>query len=375
MRKGLISFLAVVRKEREAVARICTFVTIFLFFTFYSLKFLSFPIIYASSCPSTAYCPGPTGCYYNRCPSYYQSGNICYYDLDTGCCYSTRGDPDICGSRRVMGTIGYDVCGYAAECTVASPSCSNICTLVQGTCTSSGCGTQTSYASWNQICSNGQLISGSCGTDGWYCYDGYTREYRDYGCSSGSCTYSYSDRQSCGTTPCPSDTCIGTCGTGLDSCKFRDYPASCSNTCSGGNCYSCTCSYNDYTLDSSSSYCSACGKTWFSSISDGQNGNCCGDDGTSGTSHDIFENRGAGNSACVEAQVITHNNASPTRRYLVFNGEIYYCRQAGESGAPYNFVVGVNPGSSIGSWKCGTDGKWAGGTVVGIRGGRIRIVA
>jgi len=101
----------------------------------------------------------------------------------------------------------------------------------------------------------------------------------------------------------------------------------------------------------------------------------CGDDGTSDVSNDIFENRGSGNSACVEAQVVSHNNISSSQRYLVYNGEIYYCRQAGETSSPYSFVTGINPGSSIGSWKCGFDGKWRGGSVIGIRGGRIKIVA
>lgn len=377
MSKGLASFILAVKRERETIARIGMFLTLFLFFTFYSLNLLNFPIIYASSCPSSAYCPGVGGCQNEDpvpCPNSYTVGSTCYYDLDTGCCSRTYSSPDYCGTYVNKGSSGYDICRYAAKCTIASPSCSNICTLVQGTCTSSGCGTTTTYANWDQICSNGALVTGNCGTDGWYCYDSYTKEYRDYGCSSGTCTYT-STRYSCGTTSCPSDTCVGTCGTGQDSCKYRDYPTSCSNTCSNGNCQTCTCSYTDYNADTSQTYCSGCGKTWFSTVTAGQNGNCCGDDGTSGTANDIFENRGAGNSACVEAQVVSHNNISSSQRYLVYNGEIYYCRQAGETGSPYSFVTGINPGSSIGSWKCGFDGKWRGGNIIGIRGGRIKIVA
>jgi hypothetical protein len=87
-----------------------------------------------------------------------------------------------------------------------------------------------------------------------------------------------------------------------------------------------------------------------------------------------LEKTGAGNPACVNGVVVNHDTTDSTSRYVAFNGELYYCKQAGGSGSGYDFVQDVNPGSAVGSWKCGQDGIWRGGTVIGIRGGRIRIV-
>jgi hypothetical protein len=89
----------------------------------------------------------------------------------------------------------------------------------------------------------------------------------------------------------------------------------------------------------------------------------------------MFENSGSGNPACVLGNPVNHNNIDSSSRYLTYNGELYYCKQAGGSGSGYDFVQDVNSGSAIGSWKCEADGIWRGGTgVIGIRGGRIRIV-
>jgi len=49
MRKGLTSFLILVKKEREEVIRAGIFAIIFMFFSFYSLRLLNFPIIFAAT--------------------------------------------------------------------------------------------------------------------------------------------------------------------------------------------------------------------------------------------------------------------------------------------------------------------------------------
>jgi len=283
------------------------------------------------------YCPpnGPTACLI-YCPDPCVTDTTCYYGANTGSCFTITTPPDIC-EYSIKGQ-----CGYFYKCIIPT-SCSNNCTVAVGTCSKTGCSETISgyqYCTQGYVCSNGACVSGSCGT-----------------------------------LACPSDSCVGTCGTGLNSCVWRHYPASCDMYCDGnGNCASCTCTYSDLDADSDSTYCSGCGKVWFSSVTAGQNAPCCGDDGTSDTSNDIFENRGPGNSACVEAQVINHNNVSPSKRFLVYNGEIFYCKAAGDIGSGYSFVQDINPGSSIGSWKCRQNGIWEGGTVIGIRGGRIKIV-
>jgi hypothetical protein len=87
-----------------------------------------------------------------------------------------------------------------------------------------------------------------------------------------------------------------------------------------------------------------------------------------------LEKTGANNPACVNGAVVNHDSIDSTARYVAFNGELYYCKQAGGSGSGYGFVQDVNPRSAVGSWKCGQNGIWTGGTLIGIRGGRIRIV-
>lgn len=118
-------------------------------------------------------------------------------------------------------------------------------------------------------------------------------------------------------------------------------------------------------------WCVCKGGTWFSSYTDGINPQCCGDDGND----DMFENAGTENSACIKGEVVPHNTASSDGRYITYNGEIFYCKEAGGSGSGYSFIQDVNPGSSVGVCKCRQDGKWECGAVVMIRGGRIRIVS
>jgi len=164
----------------------------------------------------------------------------------------------------------------------------------------------------------------------------------------------------CGSSSCPSDSCSGSC----PGCVWRDYPSSCTRYCDGnGNCGSCSCGYTSRNPDSDPSYCTGCGQTWLA-------GKCCGDD-----AGEDYTNPGTGNSACVNDDVVAHNNVDSTQRYLVYNGLIYYCVETGGSGSSF---ININPGSSVGSWKCEQDGIWRGGTgataIIPIRGGRIKIV-
>ncbi len=45
--------------------------------------------------------------------------------------------------------------------------------------------------------SSGSFVEDCNSKDGWYCKDSYTREYRDYYCSGGSCTYSTTKTEKC----------------------------------------------------------------------------------------------------------------------------------------------------------------------------------
>jgi len=134
-------------------------------------------------------------------------------------------------------------------------------------------------------------------------------------------------------------------------------------------------SFDLYTVnwDTNSNWCTCktgSSSNWFSSYTDGNNPNCCGDDG----SNDMFENAGTGNSACIKGSVIQHNTATSDKRYMTYNGEIFFCKEAGGSGSGYSFVQDVNPGSEVGICKCDQAGNWNCGGVVLIRGGRVRIV-
>ena len=123
-------------------------------------------------------------------------------------------------------------------------------------------------------------------------------------------------------------------------------------------------SYDLYTVnyDSDSNWCSCKGGSWLAD-------KCCGDD-----AGEDYTNSGTGNPACVNGNVVQHDNVSTDQRYLVYNGLIYYCVEAGGSGES-SPILNVNPGSSVGSWKCEQDGIWRGGTgIIPIRGGRIKIV-
>ena len=193
-------------------------------------------------------------------------------------------------------------------------------------------------------------------------------------------TYS-SSSGTCGTTPevtetwqvntnydfCPEEgtytaVTIGTCSQGPSSCSIYE-----NETSSSVNLYTVN-------WDSEQGWCTC--KTgnstnWFPTITDGNNGNCCGDDG----SNDMFENGGTSNSACVEGNVVAHNTASSSGRYAVVNGEIYYCgTNSDDRDTTHNFVINLIPGNKVGLCQCQWDGTFSCGGVIGIRGGRIQIV-
>ncbi|MFH1240176.1 MAG: C1 family peptidase [Candidatus Diapherotrites archaeon] len=70
------------------------------------------------------------------------------------------------------------------------------------------------------------------------------------------------------------DQCVGTCGTSLNSCKFREYfPGDSTDACSGFD----TCVYTDYDADINPNTCNECKGANFWNLG-GDVSNCCGDD-------------------------------------------------------------------------------------------------
>ena len=131
--------------------------------------------------------------------------------------------------------------------------------------------------------------------------------------------------------------------------------------------------------DTSSDWCGCkVGAGKYYAATDGSNGNCCGDDGTS----DVFESAGAGNPACYKGEIVSHNSVSSDGRYLAYNGELHYCvtgawgdvdssgcstiQRSGSgsiisrigrfkvffSHSPYSFVDNWNSCDHIGNWYC-----------------------
>jgi len=330
-----------------------------------------------TNCGSTSY-SCPTVC--TRRYTYTCSGSSCgTYTSDTNCGANTACSAGTCSS----GSCGSTACpanycsGTCPSCTYYTypASCSKYCDG-SGNCASCTCSATPTSCTGSGCCDITCSAGSGCGTSNnnnkctsppaTTCLgDGRTRRvYNSPGtCSgcgangaSGSCSYSsYTD------TDCGTNACVGTCGTGLDSCTYH------TKGCSGAACYD-----NSYGADSSSSYCSGCSETWFTGVTAGQNGPCCGDDGTSSTSNDIFEN--ATDSACVAGTEVTHDNKDSSGRYANYNGSLYFCGNTSSPTSGYDFVLDLAPNDKIGSWQCGYDGQWwsYGGGVVGIRGKRVK---
>ncbi|MFH1236870.1 MAG: hypothetical protein V1648_00495 [Candidatus Aenigmatarchaeota archaeon] len=121
----------------------------------------------------------------------------------------------------------------------------------------------------------------------------------DYTCSSGTgCTTTCSEI--CGATcdanaDCDgSDGCYGTCGTGTDSCKWRDYWCDLGATCE--------CDYSALDADGASGRCTGCSQNWATGGSGDCTGEsgcttaCCGDD--SGEKYRYCQKSGAISWAC-----------------------------------------------------------------------------
>ena len=317
------------------------------------------------SCGGTGNCDGPTldGDTTTCGPGYASKGatsctavtttNYCdYYDDCASDTVKRRNYRGCAGSGSTCETTVRVT--STTDCGAASYSCIDDHTRrYKYTCSGGTCGTYTSDT--------------NCGATSYSCASVCTRRYT-YTCSGGTCGTYTSDTNCGANTACSGGTCAGSnyCATG----QCKNSSAVCSKWCDGsGGCNNwaeATCQDRD----SSSSLCTqssggCTAYTWMSVAA-----KCCGDDGST----DMFENTGSGNPACVFGNPVNHNNIDSTSRYVAFNGELYYCKQAGGSGSGYDFVQNVNPGSAVGSWKCGQDGIWRGGTVIGIRGGRIRIV-
>jgi len=280
---------------------------------------------------------------------------------DVGC---SNGASNACyGNGYYTGTPSTSTTGTCypndiTGCTdgVACSSSSTVTLYGNGYLSGSGTSRTCYWGDWS--CSDGSSQYGYSSTVyGWGYWTGTTCYYGGGSCGDGS----YGDG-AYGSTYCSAgtSTCCPTQGT-------RAEGVSCNDGSIGGTSWDRDTS-QARCEDGSSYNCQA--KSWFSTYTAGNNPNCCGDDGTS----DVFENSGPGNSACTSGESVTHNNRDSSQRYVAYNGELFYCKAVGGSGSGYNFVQDVNPGSSVGSWKCDANGYWAGGEVIGIRGGRIKIV-
>lgn len=312
-------------------------------------------------CASAAAASNPTCTY--TCPSCTVSTNTYY-----GNCRSTAGQYTLITSAQTFACLKENGC----TCTGNSDCYGNICDTSGTTCC---------------ISCNVQLQNTACGTGNGNCEaacgapaacDEQAAGTVLAQCNGAGQTY-YADKCGSGTSCTLADDtskCIssGTGCTASSSCNNNapNYCPSAGTWCSDGT-YGTTCTA--YDKDKSSTACTATGSgctayTWFSTYTanDTAIAPCCGDDGT-----DVFENAGAGNSACANGASVAHDGVDSSQRYHVFNGIIYYCMDVSKTGSGYTFVINVNSGTTVGSYTCKQSGQWVTGQVSLIRGGRIRI--
>ncbi|MEM5773333.1 MAG: hypothetical protein QXL86_03900 [Candidatus Aenigmatarchaeota archaeon] len=282
-------------------------------------------------CSDGSYSNGASNtCYGNGYLSGSGTSRTCYYGDITGCsnevpCYN--------GASATIYGWGY----YTGN---PSTDQTGTCYYGPGSCSD---GSYSNGAS-TTVYGNGYWTSNTC-------------YYGDWSCSDGSYSHGAS-----GTTLCSAGNsqCCPNQGQRVEGVQCGD------NVFNAGTAYDRD-SSQARCEDGSSPGCSA--KTWLVSNST-PGGPCCGDDGT----NDFFENSGSGNSACVQGEKVSHDRISSTNTsYLVFNGELFYCKEVGGPNSEYSFVTSVNPGAAIGSWKCAY-GVWSSGVRVGLRGGRIIII-
>jgi len=72
----------------------------------------------------------------------------------------------------------------------------------------------------------------------------------------------------------------------------------------------------------------------------------------------MFESGGLEHSACVRGEVVSHKSADSSKRYAVFDGEIYYCEDIDHIPDSYDFTQEILPGSKIYGCICNWDGLW-----------------
>jgi len=205
-------------------------------------------------------------------------------DVCTGCWCS--------GPKRCCNFGVEPYCDFVCQC---SPVCGANC-VIDSDCTEGwSCNGQVreyrkDYCNLDNCnCVYRVTISQDCATT---CYDSCTTSKCDvavnpdicipnadcgsYTCSGGSCTKTCS--RTCGAVcgnneQCGNDFCVGTCGTGVNSCVWRD------DLCAtGGPNPPCTCTaYQDWDADTSSGTCTGCGQSW-SIGGEVAATACCGDD-------------------------------------------------------------------------------------------------
>ncbi|MCX6818368.1 MAG: S8 family serine peptidase [Candidatus Aenigmarchaeota archaeon] len=188
-------------------------------------------------------------CYVEGCSVTENTCAICYtwgeYRCDTSYCGATcdvvSGCPDTC----VLNTLytGRTCNTACSSCSCSAGSATDCLTLCADGCVEyTGCS--------GGVCT---YSGGDCGS---------------YTCSGGACTSTCS--QACGAAcdadnDCTSDYCAGTCGTGADSCAWRDY------YCTAA----CACTYDGYDADTTTGRCTGCSQNW----NTGGSGDCTGESG------------------------------------------------------------------------------------------------
>ena len=192
---------------------------------------------------TTVYC---LGSYPATCNS---GGSLQYEDCSQGSvCSGGSCSPGACGSSGPYceGSCGYSTDTYSCD---GSGNCDYVTGQLSTDC------------SWDESCSGGSCDTPDCGTDqyvygSWSCTDSCTRRrtktWRDYGCSSGSCTYSdgsptYEYDYCDAGEYCSGSTCVsGEC----DTCRDCDGSGNCNavtagtdpnNDCTAINCQTGNC--------------------------------------------------------------------------------------------------------------------------------------
>ena len=199
--------------------------------------------------------------------SYYDPSNVCSPNAHcdgAGTCVCDAGYDDCDGSATDSDGCESDLSSDNNNCGVCANSCGSNAHCSGGSCTCDAgyitCDGAENDADGCEVDpSSDDTNCGSCGNncnvnDGWYCTGTTSREYRDYYCSGGSCTYSVTSNDDCNTN----DGCSGD--------SYRDYYCS-AGSCAynADDCSDCSCNCGNYNAIEGS-YCS-----------DGKDNDCDGD--------------------------------------------------------------------------------------------------